>query len=255
MKAASSAALVGRPRAGAGDRRGNVRGSTLRLRLASVLADELGLQLVGPKNIGRNAEGRLSQWMRDHLAVAVHPFEHRDALADLERGVLGELNPPLNLEGRPASETERRSPGCGPVRPSHSSAIAPPPVVLGEPSRCQRESSLTRCGSVQLSPAPSRVTGQPVLRRPVELRPSSTGQGVIGTQASESNRAIGASRRRWTLSATFRRTSVVSAAAGSRNAGREGRSRDDAETLGTPVRISAFSRTANNACGTAIAKR
>jgi hypothetical protein len=84
--------------------RGNVSGSTFRLTLASVLADELELQPTGPKNIGREGEGRLSEWMRDHLAIAVHPFEHRDALADLEHRVLGELNPPLNLEGRPASE-------------------------------------------------------------------------------------------------------------------------------------------------------
>lgn len=41
--------------------------------------------------------------MRDHLAVAVHPFEEHDALADLEHRVLAQLNPPLNLEGRPAS--------------------------------------------------------------------------------------------------------------------------------------------------------
>jgi hypothetical protein len=69
-----------------------------------VLANELGLQLVAPKTIGRDGESRLSQWMRDHLAVAVHPCEERDALADLEHRVLVELNPPLNLEGRPASD-------------------------------------------------------------------------------------------------------------------------------------------------------
>jgi hypothetical protein len=82
---------------------GNIGGSTFRLTLASVLAKELGLQPIAPKKIGRDGESRLSQWMRDHLAVAVHAFEDRDALADLEHRVLGELNPPLNLEGRPAS--------------------------------------------------------------------------------------------------------------------------------------------------------
>lgn len=35
-----------------------------------------------------------------HLDVAVHPFADRDALADLERRVLAELDPPLNLDGR-----------------------------------------------------------------------------------------------------------------------------------------------------------
>jgi hypothetical protein len=83
---------------------GNVRGSTFRLTLASVLADELRLPVIGPRNITRVGESRLSQWMREHLAVAVHPFEERDALADLEHRVLAELDPPLNLDGRPASD-------------------------------------------------------------------------------------------------------------------------------------------------------
>jgi hypothetical protein len=82
---------------------GNIGGSTFRLTLASVLVDELGLRPIAARKIGRDGENRLSQWMRDHLTVAVHPFEDRDALADLEHLVLAELNPPLNLEGRPAS--------------------------------------------------------------------------------------------------------------------------------------------------------
>lgn len=83
---------------------GNVRGSTFRLTLASVLADELRLPLMGPRNITRVGESKLSRWMQGHLAVAVHPFEERDALADLEHRVLVELDPPLNLDGRPASD-------------------------------------------------------------------------------------------------------------------------------------------------------
>jgi hypothetical protein len=83
---------------------GNVRGSTFRLTLASVLADELDLQPIAAKNIGRDGESRLNQWMRDHLAVAVHPFGERDALADLEHRVLAEMDPPLNLDGRPTSD-------------------------------------------------------------------------------------------------------------------------------------------------------
>jgi hypothetical protein len=57
------------------------------------------------------------------------------------------------------------------------------------------------------------------------------GKCVTGTKASESNRVEGASRRRRTPSPTLRRRSVVSAAAGFRNAGRERRSRADVETL------------------------
>jgi hypothetical protein len=41
------------------------------------------------------------------LTVAVHPFEDYDALADLEHRVLTELDPPLNLDGRPGSDIRR----------------------------------------------------------------------------------------------------------------------------------------------------
>ena len=44
------------------------------------------------------------------------------------------------------------------------------------------------------------------------------GRAVIDPQASESSRAGGAARAAWTLSPTFPRTRVVSAAAGFRNA-------------------------------------
>ena len=63
---------------------GNVRGSTFRLTLAAVLADEVRLPAVGPRNITRVGEIQLSHWMQEHLAVAVYPFEERDALADLD---------------------------------------------------------------------------------------------------------------------------------------------------------------------------
>jgi hypothetical protein len=41
--------------------------------------------------------------MRTHLHVAIHAFSDRDALLDLEKYVLDELDPPLNLDGRPAT--------------------------------------------------------------------------------------------------------------------------------------------------------
>jgi len=43
-----------------------------------------------------------------HLDVAVHPFSNRDALLDLEQHVLKELDPPLNLDGRPATAIRLR---------------------------------------------------------------------------------------------------------------------------------------------------
>jgi hypothetical protein len=43
----------------------------------------------------------LSAWIAAHLELATHPFAEPDALGDLEHRVLGELDPPLNLDGRP----------------------------------------------------------------------------------------------------------------------------------------------------------
>jgi hypothetical protein len=101
--------------------RGRIRGSTFRLTLASVLAEELDLKPIAPRKIGPDGEARLTRWMLERLTVAVHPFAERDALADLEQRVLNELDPPLNLDGRPASEirgalTRLRA---GPVLPRH----------------------------------------------------------------------------------------------------------------------------------------
>jgi hypothetical protein len=52
--------------------------------------------------------------MREYLTVAVVPFPEADALGDLERRVLAELDPPLNLDGMaptpaPAALSRRRA--------------------------------------------------------------------------------------------------------------------------------------------------
>jgi hypothetical protein len=87
---------------------GQVRGSTFRLTLAAILADPEQLVITAPGRLARDSERRLSQWMRQHLHVAVHPFADRDALVDLERRVLEELDPPLNLDGRSATPIRTR---------------------------------------------------------------------------------------------------------------------------------------------------
>jgi hypothetical protein len=83
---------------------GRVRGSTFRFTLAASLGESLGLVVEGPKKLHTNSESRLTEWIQDHLRLAVHPFGDRDALADLEHRVLVILDPSLNLEGRPPSE-------------------------------------------------------------------------------------------------------------------------------------------------------
>jgi len=81
-----------------GHRSGNASGSTLRLTLGCLLAEELGIQL-GPE--GRTArltfgpgEALLSGWMAEHARVAyrVHPRPW-----EIEGGIIGRLSLPLNL--------------------------------------------------------------------------------------------------------------------------------------------------------------
>jgi len=89
-----------RKRVGGSHIRGRIRGSTFRLTLASVLREQLGLIPTGPKLLAPRSEKALTQWIRDHLSVAVHRFP-ADPLADLEHQVLVRLDPPLNLDGMP----------------------------------------------------------------------------------------------------------------------------------------------------------
>ena len=76
---------------------GKVRMSTFRWTLASILFEELGVQVQASMLISPASEEALSEWMRAHLSVAVHPHDDRDTLDGLERELLGLLDPPLNL--------------------------------------------------------------------------------------------------------------------------------------------------------------
>ncbi len=91
-----------RSRIGGNHLNGRIRGSTFRLTLASALSGPLGL-ISESRKLSNASERRLSNWMRDHLQVAVHPFPDRDALGDLEDHVLAKLDPPLNLDGMRAT--------------------------------------------------------------------------------------------------------------------------------------------------------
>jgi hypothetical protein len=48
--------------------------------------------------------------MREHLELAVFPFPDRDALANLERRILAELDTPLNLDGMPLTAVRAELP-------------------------------------------------------------------------------------------------------------------------------------------------
>jgi hypothetical protein len=90
-------------RVGTNHLHGSIRGSTFRLTLASCLAQPLALLRVAPRRLDPPSERRLSEWMRDHLAIAVLSLVERDPLGDLEHSVLLKLDPPLNLDGMPTT--------------------------------------------------------------------------------------------------------------------------------------------------------
>lgn len=69
---------------------------------ARILRDQLDLTVASPKALAPKGEHVLTGWIREHLSVAVHPFPV-DPLGDLEHRVLARLDPPLNLDGMPAS--------------------------------------------------------------------------------------------------------------------------------------------------------
>ena len=88
--------------------RGGVRSSTFRLTLASILVGELGFTHLGPRKLTPMSETQLSAWITRHMSVLPYPFPNRDTLGDLENRVLAVLDPPLNLDGRPASAVRQR---------------------------------------------------------------------------------------------------------------------------------------------------
>lgn len=79
--------------------RGNAEGSTLRLTLGVLLADQLGLQLrrvgSGTRRTFSVGEQELSAWMADHARVSV--VEHPTPWT-LEEELIGSLDLPLNLD-------------------------------------------------------------------------------------------------------------------------------------------------------------
>jgi len=88
---------------------GKVRGSDLRLTLAAILFDQLDLTVQAAMLLQASSEHVLSEWMRAHLLIAVHPHDDRDSLGGLERAVVERLDPPLNLEDHlPATSVRQR---------------------------------------------------------------------------------------------------------------------------------------------------
>ncbi len=88
--------------------RGNPRSSTFRLTISSLLLEPLGLIPAGDRKLAPASNLRVSAWIAEHLRVAIAPCDDRDRLAEIEQEVVAHLDPPLNLEHCPPSESRTR---------------------------------------------------------------------------------------------------------------------------------------------------
>ena len=78
---------------------GDASNSTFRLTLSAILREPLNLRVAEPGLLDSDSNRRVSVWIRDHLRVAIAPYDDRDSLEPVEEAVLTALDPPLNLEG------------------------------------------------------------------------------------------------------------------------------------------------------------
>jgi len=77
--------------------RGNARSSTFRLTISSLLWEALRLDLKAGR-LDAASNGRISNWIAQHLRVAIVAFPDRDMLGVIEQGVVVAIDPPLNLD-------------------------------------------------------------------------------------------------------------------------------------------------------------
>ncbi len=109
--------------------------STFRWTLASILFDQLEVQVQASMLITPSSEQALTEWMREHLSVAVHPHDDRDSLAGLEHAILETLDPPLNLDHMPLDRRcATRSRSCAGGSAGSPEETPPPSGPLMWPS-------------------------------------------------------------------------------------------------------------------------
>lgn len=88
--------------------RGNARSSTFRRTISALLLDRLSLIVAAGGRLDRPSNARVSAWIAEHLTVGIAPFDDRDSLGRIERLVLDEIDPPLNLGQCVPSEARSR---------------------------------------------------------------------------------------------------------------------------------------------------
>ena len=90
--------------------RGATSASTFRRTLASTLREPLGLirDEANTDRLVKSSNERLTAWIADHLEVSFCAIADKDTLGEVEVKVLERLDPPLNIDHRPATPTRAR---------------------------------------------------------------------------------------------------------------------------------------------------
>jgi hypothetical protein len=115
---------------------GRTGSSTVRRSFAALLREQLMLSAI-PRNptkpghfanygLAPTDDAKLTAWMRRHLQIAVWPWNGTRSLADIERAILQQLNPPLNIAG---------------VRHDHRAALQAARKIMADQARAWRPPS------------------------------------------------------------------------------------------------------------------
>lgn len=127
---------------------GKVRNSTFRLTLCASLIETLELVIIGPRKLNNRSECAITEWMTEHLKVAVYAYRDRTKIEKIEARVLAKLNPPLNIRGMPPSPVRqaltilrssiRRGPAC--IDQEGLRTVLPEPVDDNGTSKSNKDS-------------------------------------------------------------------------------------------------------------------
>ncbi len=88
--------------------KGAIGASTFRKTIASIVIDELALEVENENRLVADSNRRLSSWIAEHLRVNPVPFDDRDRLGELEGRVVSALDPLLNLQHVAPTEPRQR---------------------------------------------------------------------------------------------------------------------------------------------------
>ena len=78
---------------------GDASNSTFRLTFSAILREPLNLRVAEPGLLDFDSNRTVTAWIKEHLTVAIAPYDDRNSLEPVEEAVLATLDPPLNLQG------------------------------------------------------------------------------------------------------------------------------------------------------------